>query len=107
MKNKEHINRQVEDTLKVIDTIEKVKVNHFFKHKVLQKLNVEKEEKKAVFSWFTPQLQLATLSIILLLNLGTIFYTFNNSNNKASSTSSIEVFAQEYSLQSDSNSILN
>ena len=107
MKNKEHINQQVEDTFKVLDSIEKVEVNHFFKHKLLQKINAEKEEKQAVFSWFTPQLQLATLSVILLLNFGTIFYAFHNSVESTSSTSDIEAFAQEYSLQSDSSSILN
>lgn len=106
MKNKEYINQQVEETFKVLDTIKEVEVNHFFKHKVLQKLNAEKVEKKSVFSWFTPQLQLATLSVILLLNAGTLFYVFTNSANSNTSSTSIETFAQEYSLQSDSNSIL-
>ncbi|MEO9571658.1 MAG: hypothetical protein ABJH82_08115 [Polaribacter sp.] len=107
MKNKEYINQQVEDTFKVLDSIEKVEVNHFFKHKVLQQLNAEKEESKFIFSWFTPQLQLAILSVILLLNLGSIFYVFNNSVEKSKTTSDIEAFAQEYSLQSDNSSILN
>ncbi|MCG1035479.1 hypothetical protein [Polaribacter sargassicola] len=108
MENKEYINQQVDDTFKVLDAIEKVEVNHFFKHKVLQKLNEEKEEKKSLLFWFTPQLQLATLCIVLLLNFGTIFYVFNNStSSNNSSTSDIEAFAQEYSLQSSSTSILN
>ncbi len=107
MKNKDYIKQQVEDTFKILDSIEKVEVNHFFKHKVLQKLYTEKEEKKSIFSWFTPQMQLATLSVILLLNAGTLFYVFTNSANNSNSSSSIETFAQEYSLQSDSSSILN
>ena len=105
MRNKEYINKQVEDTFKVLDTIDKVEVNHFFKHKVLQKLNVEKEVKETIFSWFSPQLQLATLSVILLLNFGTLFYAFNN--QEENTTSDIDTFAQEYSLQSEYNSILN
>jgi len=106
MKNKEHINRQVEDTFKVLDAIENVEVNHFFKHKVLQKLNEEKEEKKSILFWFTPQLQLATLCVVILLNFGTIFYVFNSSSSSSNSTE-IEAFAQEYSLQTSSTSILN
>lgn len=102
---KKYIDQQVEDTFKVLDTIEKVEVNHFFKHKVLQKMNAEKEVKQTFFSWFTPQLQLATLSIILLVNCATVFYVF--SDTETSSSSTIEEFAQEYSLQSDNNSILN
>ena len=107
MKHKENINQQVKDTFKVLESIDKVEVNHFFKHKVLQKLNEEKEEKKSILSWFTPQLQLATLSVVLLLNLGTIFYAYNSSAKDLKTTSDIEAFAQEYSLQSNSSSILN
>ncbi|WP_166384534.1 MULTISPECIES: hypothetical protein [unclassified Polaribacter] len=107
MKNKEDINQQVAATFKALETIEKVDVNHFFKHKVLQKLNEEKEVKQSIFSWFTPQLQLATVSIVLLLNFGTIFYAFNNFQESTSTTSDIELFAQDYSLQTDNDSILN
>ena len=107
MKTKKDINQQVDDTFKSLEAIKKVEVNHFFKHKVLQKIQAEKEVKQPVFSWFTPQLQLATLSVVLLLNIGTIFYAFNNSSQSTSSASDIKTFAQEYSLQSDSSSILN
>jgi len=107
MKSKKDINQQVDDTFKSLDSINKVEVNHFFKHKVLQKIQAEKEEKQVVFSWFTPQLQLATLSVVLLLNISTIFYAFNNSTQSTGSSSDIKTFAQEYSLQSDSSSILN
>lgn len=107
MKNKDYINKQVEDTFKVLDAIEKPEVNHFFKHKVLQRIKAEKEEKQTIFSWFTPQLQLATLCVIFILNIGTIFYVFDSSNQKTNTISDIETFAQEYDLQSTDNSILN
>lgn len=105
MKSKEQINKLLEDTFNVLDTIEEVKVNHFFKHKVLQQFENQKDEKSSVFGWFTPQLQMATLSVILLLNLGTLYYAYSNDNS--SSTNNIETFTQEYALQLDSNSILN
>ncbi|MFT4575841.1 MAG: hypothetical protein ACI9SI_000753 [Polaribacter sp.] len=107
MKNKEYINQQVDDTLGVLNTIEKVDVPPFFRHKVLQKLKAEREVKQSVFNWFTPQLQYATLCVVLLLNFGTIFYAFNTSQKTGTTSSGIELFAQEYSLQSESNSILN
>ena len=107
MKNKEHINKQVEATFNALNSIDKVEVNHFFKHKVLQKLNAEKEVKSSVFSWFTPQLQLATLTVVLLLNFGTIYYAFNNTNSAVNTASDIEIFAQDYSLNTESVSILN
>ena len=102
---KKYINQQVEATFEVLDTIEKVEVNHFFKHKVLQKMKNEKVIKQTIFSWFTPQLQLAALGVILIINCTTVFYTFSKTETTTNST--IEEFAQEYSLQSDYNSILN
>lgn len=107
MKNKEYINKQVEDTFKVLDTIEDIEVNHFFAHKVLQKVNANKEENKSIFFWFTPQLQFSGLCVLFLLNFGTIFYVFNSSKKTSSSISDIDIFAQEYALQSNSATILN
>ncbi|WP_298778165.1 hypothetical protein [uncultured Polaribacter sp.] len=105
MENKQHINNQVDDTFNVLDKIEKVKVNHFFKHKVLQKINTDIEVVKPIkFSWFTPNFQLATLSIVLLLNIGAIFYAFSITEN--TSTSDLDIFAQEYSLRSKNDSLL-
>ena len=105
MKNKEHINKQVEKTFKLIDAIEEVKVNHFFKHKVLQQLGIQKEEKNKVFTWFTPQFQVATLALVLLLNTGAVLYAFSSQGQ--TSDEGLESFAQEYSLQSETTSILN
>lgn len=106
MKSQEQINKKVEDTLKVLETIDDVKVNHFFKHKVLQQLeNKKREEKPSVLHWFTPQLQLVTLSVILVLNISALFYAYSSGNSQ--SNTSLETFAQEYDLQSDTSYILN
>ncbi|WP_397445583.1 hypothetical protein [Polaribacter sp. R77954] len=105
MKSQEQINKTVEDTFKVLEHIEDVKVNHFFKHKVLQQLENQNEVTPSVFRWFTPQLQLATLSAILLLNVSALFYAYSSGDSQ--SNSSLETWAQEYALQSDTTSILN
>lgn len=105
MKSEKQIAQNIEDTFKVLDSIEEVKVNHFFKHKVLQQLENQAEVKPTAFSWFTPKLQLAALSLVLLMNLSTLFYAY--SINDASSSTRLENFAQEYALQSETNSILN
>lgn len=105
MKNKERINQQVEAAFNTLDAIEEVNVNHFFKHKVLQQIENKKEVKTRIFTWFTPQLQMATLAIVLLLNVSAILYVF--SSQKDTSNSSLESFAQEYSLQPETTSLLN
>lgn len=106
MKNKNDIETQVKDTFKVLDTIEKVNVHHFFKHKVLQKIEAEKTQEQTIFSWFKPQFQLAALGLILLLNATAIFYAYNSSENTTAKPT-LEKFAEEYSLQSSYNSLLN
>jgi hypothetical protein len=106
MKNKQ-IKQQVDETFDVLNAIEKVEVNHFFKHKVLQQLNAEKQEKLPVFAWFTPSIQFASLCVILFLNVATVFYVFTTASNNNEKTSDIELFAQKYALQSESNLTLN
>jgi|TARA_B110000977_G_scaffold58820_1_gene79919 hypothetical protein len=105
MKKKEYLDRQVDATFKVLEAIEKVPVNHFFKHKVLQKIQAEQHLKQPIITWFTPQFQLVTLVVVLVLNASVIFYSF--SNVKETSVTNIMAFAQEYSLQSRDSFILN
>jgi hypothetical protein len=105
MKNKQYIDDQVDVNFKVLEAIEKVPVNHFFKHKVLQRIQAEQHFEQPIISWFTPQFQLVILVVILLLNASVIFYSF--SNIEETSVTNIRAFAQEYALQSDDNSILN
>jgi hypothetical protein len=105
MKSEQQIGNDIEATFKVLDTIEEVKVNHFFKHKVLQELNNQKEVKQPIFNWFTPQFQMATLALVLLLNGCALLYAF--SSQEQISDTSLDSFAQEYSLQSETTSFLN
>ena len=105
MKNKQYIDHQVDTNFKVLEAIEKVPVNHFFKHKVLQRIQAEQHLKQPIITWFTPQFQLVTLVVVLVLNASVIFYSF--SNVKETSVTNIMAFAQEYSLQSRDSFILN
>lgn len=107
MEKNDFIKQQIDNAFNALETIDEVKVNPFFKHKVLQKLNAEKEVevKSPILSWFTPQLQLATLGLVLLLNVSTIFYAF--SSQEKNTEVSLNSFAQEYALQSKTTSILN
>jgi hypothetical protein len=105
MKNKEHIKKQVEATFKALDALEEVKVNYFFKQNVVQQLNNKKEEKTSILGWFTPRFQLATLGLLLLLNASAVLYAF--SYPAQTIDAHLAAFAQEYSLQSETTSILN
>jgi hypothetical protein len=105
MESKLPIDKKIEDTFKVLDTIEAVKVSHFFKHKVLQQIENQQEEKSKFFGWFSPQLQLATLGLVLLMNVSAVFYAY--SSEEQNSEISIEAFAEQYSLQTETNFLLN
>jgi hypothetical protein len=105
MKNKEHINQQVRATFILLETIEEVNVSRFFKHKLLQQLNNQKEEKTSILAWFTPNLQLATLAFVVLLNTSAVFYAF--SFQEQTLEVRLDTFAQEYCLQLETISLLN
>ena len=102
MKNKLSIDKQVENTLEIGDSISKVQASPFFKDKVLNKMFAEKEA-RSIFSWFTPHLQLATLACVLVLNVYT-FIQYSQSNYDAK----VSNFAETYTLSSgDSDSLFN
>jgi NADH:ubiquinone oxidoreductase subunit C len=105
MKSKEPVHQQVKDTFKVLESIKEVKVNHFFKHNVLQQLKNQKEETTSILDWFTPRLQLASVAFVLLLNASALFYAF--SSQEQNFVVNIDSFSQEYSLHSDTIYLLN
>lgn len=63
------INKKVNTTLNVVDTIQEVKVSPFLKDRILNNINTEVEETQNVWSWFTPKLQIAMLIVVILLNV--------------------------------------
>ncbi|WP_138434296.1 hypothetical protein [Winogradskyella algicola] len=68
MKDSE-IKKKVNTTLNAVDTIQEVKVSPFLKDRILNNLNVENEETERVWAWFTPKFQIATLVVVVLLNI--------------------------------------
>ncbi|MAB50075.1 MAG: hypothetical protein CMC05_15750 [Flavobacteriaceae bacterium] len=63
------INKKVNTTLNVVDTIQEVKVSPFLKDRILNNINTEAEETQKIWSWFTPKLQIAMLIVVILLNV--------------------------------------
>ena len=68
MKSNIKINKKVQDTFDSIESIQDVKASPFFKDKTLDRLFVKQEETQKYWSWFTPQLQLVTLTFVIVLN---------------------------------------
>ena len=103
-----HKNEPIENnnTFDILDEIQEAKVSPFFKNKVLNAIREQKEDPVPLFGWFSPQLQLATLALILCINALTIIYSFDFSETHQELTG-IEAFVQDYSLESDSNISLN
>ncbi|APX99804.1 hypothetical protein [Lacinutrix venerupis] len=101
MKTNMNIEEKVTKTLEVFDTMDTVKAPPFFKDKTMQLLFAEKEEKVTplFWSWFTPQLQLATLVCVVLVN----FYAIKEINN-SEYESSISSFASDYGIAGEQES---
>ena len=105
---KTHKNTPIENnnTFDILDEIQEVKVSPFFKNKVLNSIRQQEEEKVPLFGWFSPQLQLATLAMLLCINAFTIIYSLDLEDS-GQELSGIEAFVQDYSLNSDNSISLN
>jgi hypothetical protein len=106
MKNK---SKPIEEnnTFDILDEIQEVKVNPFFKNKVLNAIREQKEDQVPLFGWFSPQLQLATLALILCINALAIIYSLQGTETNQE-LSGIEAFVQDYSiLDSDTTISIN
>ena len=105
---KTHKNKPIENnnTFDILDEIQEVKVSPFFKNKVLNSIRQQEEEKVPLYGWFSPQLQLATLALLLCINALTIIYSLDSDESKQE-LSGIDAFVQDYSLDSDSSISIN
>ena len=105
---KTHKNKSIENnnTFDILDEIQEVKVSPFFKNKVLNSIREQEEEKVPLFGWFSPQLQLATLALLLCINALTIIYSLDI-NDSSQELSGIEAFVEDYALDSDNSISIN
>lgn len=87
-------------TFSILDEIQEVKVNPFFKNEVLDKIRKQNEDSVTLRGWFTPQLQLAAVLVVFLINAIAIFYSLDLQSS-VQELSGIEAFVEDYSLNSD------
>lgn len=106
MEKNYNIQDKIEDTFQVLESIKQVEVSANFSSKVLTSLEDEKQEQKKQIAWVGPQLQLAAMIVVLLVNALVIYYTLNT-NDIENNVSDIEQFAKDYNIYSESNDILN
>jgi len=94
------------NTLDILDSIQEVKVSPFFKNKILNRISQQKEEKASSLGWFTPQLQLATIAIVISMNVTAIYYSFSEQNSQQN-VSSFDSFVKDYNLDSNTTISIN
>ena len=102
MKINKDIQKKIEETFDVVDTIKQVQVSPFLKEKTMQRMFVEKEERQIVWSWFTPKLQIATIVVVVVLNI----LAFTQLDLNTISEDTIEDFAETYELSNEDESTL-
>ncbi|GEM_PF-1059215 len=100
-----NLQKEIDETLNVLDNMETVTVSPFFKDKTMNVLFAEKEEKmQTMWSWFTPKLQLVTLACIVVLNV----IAFTKLEVVSTYDEEVTEFAESYGLStSDDTLILN
>lgn len=93
MMSNSEIDKKVKATIESINSIEEVRVSPFLKDRILNQLQAKVSQSSPLFSWFTPQLQLSTLALFLILNV--LAYLNVNSEDY---NSSIDEFTETYGL---------
>ena len=93
MKSNIEMNKKVQDTFDSIESIQDVKTSPFFKDQTLERLFVKKEQEQKVWSWFTPQLQFATLACVIVLNVFAFTKVKETTYNE-----NLSQFAESYGL---------
>ncbi|QXP59580.1 hypothetical protein [Olleya sp. HaHaR_3_96] len=101
MKTNTNMQDKIDQTLNASENINAVTVSPFFKDKTMQRLFTQKEVVSKTWSWFTPQLQLATLVCVVVLNVYAIQQIKSTKYNEA-----ISSFASDYGLNSDTDGSL-
>ncbi|WP_299526821.1 hypothetical protein [Winogradskyella sp.] len=102
METNKDITDKIEATLNSVDTIEEVSVSPFFKGKAMRQIFAEqKQEPKVLWSWLTPQVQLATLVLIVAINVFAVMQLRNESYDNE-----ISNFAESYGLTEDASESL-
>ena len=102
MKENRNIQFEIDQTFDSINRIKKVDAPPFFKDKMMKRLFEQEEvEQKFAWSWFTPKLQLATLTCVIVLNFMAFTQLKSDTYNE-----NVNSFATTYGLQSDSDNTL-
>ncbi|MCB4798731.1 hypothetical protein [Neotamlana laminarinivorans] len=97
---------KITKTLNAVDKIKPVNVSPFFKDKTMQKLFAEKEivKENTIWSWFTPKLQLATLVLVITVNV----WAFSKITSDSLYQNNVNQLAETFGLNSNTqNSFLN
>ncbi len=105
MNDRKNTARRLDDLIESVSNLETVNPPPFFKDRVLNKLqNSSMPEVSQYFPhWFTPNYQIATLLLFVVLNVATLYYY-----NSTIETSELQTFAQAYGLStSEEETILN
>ena len=101
MEKDKNIQDKIDNSFKVLETIESVNISPFFKDKTMKRLFKEKEEKLFVSTWFTPKLQLAALVCVVVLNV--IAFT---QLQETTYDNNVNQFAESYGLTTSTESTL-
>lgn len=101
MKTNKDIFDKVKSTMNAFDTIQDVKVSPFLKDKTIHRLFGEREQELSWWSWFTPKLQLATLTCLFILNVIAFIQVTDEDYN-----ANVEEFVEAYELEVEDESYL-
>lgn len=105
MDTNNNLQQHIDETINVLDDLKPVSLSPFFKDKTMNVLFAEKQEEQDIArTWFTPKWQLATLALVVVLNI----MAFAKRDDTSTYDEAVTEFAESYGLStSDDTLILN
>jgi len=98
--SKEHIIRKVNETLNILDNVEKIEASPFFATRLEGKLESQMNSKSFFSFLFTPQLKLkpALIALIILINVVSISAFLMNSSVRSNHSTEISNLLETYAF---------
>jgi uncharacterized membrane protein len=103
MKNQQHIEHKIEETMNSLDGIKSAEVNPFFFTQLQARMEREIAPRYGRFAFLANmKLNLAMLVVVLMFNVASVVFISAQKSESTQSKTALEMFTEEYSASTSS-----
>lgn len=108
MKNEQHIEQKIEETMNSLNGIKSAEANPFFFTRLQARMEREIAPNYGRFAFLANmKLNLAMLAVVLMFNVASVIFISTQNSDSTESKTALEMFTEEYSSSASSYDYLN